>query len=237
LKEFQKDMDDSYYLMVIGPHPDDSEFGIGGTVARLTKEGKKVVYVVCTNGDKGTSDRTITSADLVKIRIKEQKAAAKTLGVSKVVNLGYPDQGLEDTSDFRKALVRVIRQFKPYVVATCDPYRKYMWHRDHRITGQVAADAVFPFSRDHLAYPDLLEEGLEPHKVREMWFWGTEEPNLRLDITDTFETKLAALRCHKSQVGDVPPEMQKRMREWAKVNAQGEKFELAEAFHRVEMRY
>lgn len=229
-------MADSIYLMVIAPHPDDSEFGVAGTVARLTKEGKKVVYVICTNGNKGSSDRKMTPEKLVKIREKEQKAAADLLGVSEVVFLGYPDQGLEDNNDFRKALVRVIRQYRPHVVATADPYRKYMWHRDHRITGQVAADAVYPFARDHMAYPDLLQEGLEPHKVREMWFWGTDDPNFRSDITDTIETKLSALACHKSQF-DVSKEMKDRLMGMAKMNAKGEKFELGEAFHRIEMRY
>ena len=135
-------MSEDVYLMVIAPHPDDSEFGIAGTVAGLTKEGKKVVYVICTNGDKGTSDRTINQADLVAIRHREQQAAADVLGVSEVVFLDYPDQGIEDTPEFRKELVRLIRKYKPEVVASCDPYRKYMWHRDHRITGQVVADAV-----------------------------------------------------------------------------------------------
>ncbi|MDD5493020.1 MAG: PIG-L family deacetylase, partial [bacterium] len=152
------------------------------------------------------------------------------------VFLGYPDQGLEDCDDFRRALVRVIRRYKPYVVATCDPYRKYMSHRDHRIAGIVTADAVYPFSRDHLSYPELLKEGLEPHKVREMWFWGAEDPNFKQNITDTIDLKMDALKCHKSQLGDVPPEMRNRMIEFAKINAKGEKFELAEAFHRVELR-
>lgn len=230
-------MSDEVYLMVISPHPDDSEFGIAGTVVRLTKEGKKVVYVVCTNGDKGTSDRNMKPAELAKIREQEERAAAEVLGVSEVIFLRHPDQGLEDGHEFRKELVRLIRQCKPCVVATADPYRKYMWHRDHRIAGQVALDAVFPYSRDHLSYPEMLEEGLEPHKVREMWFWGTEDPNLRLDITDTFDTKLAALGCHKSQVGDIPPEMRDRMKRFARMNAEGEDFEFGEAFHRIEMRY
>jgi LmbE family N-acetylglucosaminyl deacetylase len=229
--------DNECYLMVISPHPDDCEFGIAGTVASLTKQGKDVVYVICTNGDKGTSDRSLTPEKLAAIREKEQKAAAKVLGVKEVVFLKYPDQGLEDCHEFRRDLVRVIRKYRPFVVATSDPYRKYMWHRDHRMAGIVAADAVFPYARDHLAYPELLEEGLEPHKVREMWFWGTEDPNFKTDITDTLEIKLEALKCHKSQVGDVPPEMRARMKDFARMNAKGEKYELAEAFHRVEMRY
>jgi LmbE family N-acetylglucosaminyl deacetylase len=229
-------MSDDVYLMVISPHPDDCEFGTAGTASRLSREGKKVVYVICTNGDKGSSDRTMTSLKLAGIREKEQRAAADLIGVSEVVFLRFPDQGLEDSHEFRKALVREIRRYRPFVVATSDPYRKYMWHRDHRIAGQVAADAVFPYSRDHLAYPDLLKEGFEPHKVREMWFWGSDEPNLRMDITATFETKLAALACHKSQF-DVNEQMKTRIREMATMSAKGEKFELAEAFHRIELRY
>jgi LmbE family N-acetylglucosaminyl deacetylase len=229
-------MNNDMYLMVISPHPDDCEFGVAGTVARLAKEGKRVVYIICTNGDKGTSDRTLTSEKLAAIREKEQLAAAKVLGVQQTVFLRYPDQGLEDCYEFRRALVREIRRYKPFAVATADPYRKYMWHRDHRICGIVAADAVFPYARDHLAYPELLAEGLEPHKVREMWFWGTEDPNLRQDITGTFETKLNALACHKSQF-EVSAEMRARMKDFARMNAKDEKFELGEAFHRVEMRY
>jgi LmbE family N-acetylglucosaminyl deacetylase len=229
-------MSDNVYLLVISPHPDDCEFGVAGTVARLTREGKNVVYVICTNGDKGTVDMSLTPEKLIKIREKEELAAAKILGVKETVFLGYPDQGLEDCDAFRRDLVRVIRRFKPYAVATCDPYRKYMTHRDHRITGIVTADAVYPFARDHLSYPELLKEGLEPHKVREMWFWGAEESNFKQDITDTIDIKMEALKCHKTQLGDVPPEMRNRMMEFARINAKGEKFELAEAFHRVELR-
>ena len=230
-------MNDEIYLMVISPHPDDCEFGVAGTVARLTREGKQVVYVICTNGNKGTSDRSLTPEKLAEIREKEQLAAAKVLGVKETVFLKYPDQGLEDCHEFRRDLVRVIRKYKPFAVATSDPYRKYMWHRDHRIAGTVTADAVFPYSRDHLAYPELLDEGLEPHKVREMWFWGSDDPNFKQDITDTIDIKLDALKCHQSQVGDVPPQMRERMKDFARMNAKGEKFQLAEAFHRVEMRY
>jgi len=230
-------MENDYYMMVVTPHPDDAEFGVAGTVRKLTLEGRKVVYVVCTNGDKGTSDRNVKPQNLMKIREKEQRAAAKLLGVSKVEFMRYPDQGLEDTPEFRKALVRLIRRYRPEVVVTANPYIKYMWHRDHRITGQAVLDAVFPYARDHLSFPELLEEGLEPHKVREVWLWGPEDANHYSDITATFDTKLAALGCHKSQVGNIPQEMRDRMREWARTMAKGQDFELAEAFHRVIMRY
>ncbi len=223
------------YLMVIAPHPDDPEFGIGGTVARLTGEGKRVVYVICTRGDKGTSDRSLTPEKLTVIREKEQRAAAKTLGVSEVVFLGYHDQELEDTREFRRDIVRLIRRYRPRIVATPDPYRRYMWHRDHRMAGQVTADAVYPYARDYLAYPELIEEGLEPFKVREVWFWGTDDPNYKSDISGTFEMKLAALGCHKSQL-DMGLELRKRMLDWAKASAEGTKYALAEAFHREEMR-
>jgi LmbE family N-acetylglucosaminyl deacetylase len=180
--------------MVIAAHPDDAEFGAAGTVAKWIKADRQVVYVICTNGNKGTSDRDMKPEQLAAIREKEQVAAAKTLGVREVEFLGYPDQGLEDTPPFRKQIVRMIRKYRPRIVVTSDPYRRYVWHRDHRIVGQVVLDAVFPFARDHLAYPDFLAEGLEPHKVEEVWFWASEDINHRSDITDTFHLKLSALR-------------------------------------------
>ena len=164
-------------ILVVAAHPDDAEFGVSGTVARWVGEGKQVVYVVCTSGGKGTADRTMNPERLAEIREREQEAAARVLGVREVVFLRLPDQGLEDTADFRKMIVRTIRTYRPETVVTSDPYRRYIWHRDHRVVGQVTLDAVYPFARDHLAYPDLLKEGLEPHKVREMLFFGSEDVN------------------------------------------------------------
>jgi len=221
------------HAMVVTPHPDDAEYGVAGTVARWTSNGKDVVYVVCTNGDKGTSDSNMKPEELAKIREEEQLAAARLLGVREVIFLRHPDQSLEDTADFRKELVRLIRLYKPETVVTADPYRRYVWHRDHRITGQVTLDAVFPYARDHLSYPELLKKGLYPHKVRELLFWASENINFRSDITKTFHLKFAALRCHKSQVGHIP---QKELEEWLRQRhrtmAEGEDFLLAEAFHR-----
>ncbi len=230
--------DPPFYAMVVSPHPDDAELGAAGTVARWIRESKEVVYVICTDGSKGTGDRDMKPETLAKIREAEQREAAQVLGVGEVVFLRYPDQSLEDTPEFRKDLVREIRRYRPEVVVTTDPYRRYLWHRDHRITGQVVLDAVFPFARDHLAYPDLLKEGLEPHKVKEMLFWGADEIDYRSDISDTFELKVAALRCHKSQVGQFEPaEWMEWLRRRNREMAEGESFELAEAFHRVEVRY
>ncbi len=223
-------------LLVIAPHTDDAEFGIAGTVVKWVHEGKTVVYVICTNGDKGTSDPNMDMKRLVKIREEEQWAAAKVLGVKDVAFLGFPDQGLEDTIEFRKEIVRQIRNYQPNTVATTDPYRKYIWHRDHRIAGQVVLDAVYPFARDHLAYPDLLAQGYQPHKVKEVLCWGTDDPNYWSDITDTFDTKIAALGCHKSQVGGRDSHrFYEMLKSRAADMAKGQNFKLAEAFHRVEI--
>jgi len=224
-------------VMVVTPHPDDAEFGVAGTVVRWVKEEKDVVYVVCTNGDKGTSDINVKPEDLAKIREQEQLAAAKLLGVREVIFLRHPDQSLEDTPEFRKEIVRLIRMYRPETVVTANPYRRYLWHRDHRITGQVVLDAVFPYARDHLSYPELLEENLQPHKVNEVLLWASSDDiNYRSDVTDTYEIKLKALGCHKSQIGDdFSPEMKEWLKERAQKMAEGEDFELAEAFHRVEV--
>jgi LmbE family N-acetylglucosaminyl deacetylase len=223
-------------ILIVAPHTDDAEFGAGGTVARWTREGRNVVYVVCTNGDKGTSNPELRMTELPGLREEEQRAAARILGVNEVVFLGYPDQGLEDCDRFRKDLVRQIRVYRPRAVATTDPYHRYIWHRDHRIAGQVTMDAIYPFARDHLAYPELLEQGLQPHKVDEVYCWGTDDPNYWSDITETFELKMAALQCHKSQVGQRnPTEFSQRLRARAAEMARGQKFKLAEAFHRVEI--
>jgi LmbE family N-acetylglucosaminyl deacetylase len=222
--------------LVVIPHPDDAESRMAGTVARWTREGKEVIYVVCTNGDKGTNDPNIQPEELARIREQEQLAAAELLGVREVVFLRYPDQSLEDTPEFRKEIVRLIRKYKPETVVTVDPYRRYLSHRDHRITAQVTLDAVFPYANDAYSYPDLLEQGLQPHRVKEVLICGTGDPNYYINITDTLDVKIAALRCHKSQIGD-RPEIAEWMRRQATMSAEGQDYELAEAFHREEIRW
>ena len=224
------------HVVVVTPHPDDAEYGVAGTVVRWVSQGKEIVYVVCTNGDKGTSDTSVKPEELAKTREEEQIAAANLLGVREVIFLRHPDQGLEDTPEFRKEIVRLIRMYRPETVVTADPYRRYIWHRDHRMTGQVTLDAIFPYARDIFSYPDLAKEGLDPHKVKEVLLWGTEDVNYRSDITETFDVKLSALRCHKSQVGHISlQELEDRLRERHRSLAQGEEYELAEGFHRVEI--
>jgi LmbE family N-acetylglucosaminyl deacetylase len=223
------------HALVITPHPDDAEFGIAGTVVKWVREHKDVVYVVCTNGNKGTSDPDMSPERLAAIREEEQLAAAKLLGVKEVVFLRHEDQALEETPEFRKELVRQIRTFRPEIVVTSDPYKRYLWHHDHRITGRVALDAVFPYARDRLAYPDLLEEGLLPHFVKKVLLWASEEPNYFSDISDTFEIKMAALRCHHSQIDHLPQEFEERMKERYREFARGTGFLYAEALYEVDV--
>ena len=158
-------------ILVVTPHPDDSESAAGGTIAKWCAEGKKVVLVVCTNGDKGTSDRSIKPEDLAATRELETLNAAKAYGLAGVEFLRLKDQGLEDNDEFREKLVRQIRIHKPRLLLTIDPYRNYIRHRDHSMTGRVALDAVFPYARDHGAYPEHLAAGIEPHKVQEVWLF------------------------------------------------------------------
>ena len=229
--------DSTNTVMVVAAHPDDAEFGVAGTVAKWTAEGKEVVYVVCTNGDKGSVEPEMTSERLAAIREDEQLAAARVLGVKEVVFLRHPDGYLEDTPQFRGELVRLIRRYRPYLVMTSDPYRRYVWHRDHRIAGRVTLDAVYPYARDRLNYPEHKAEGLLPHKVREVYLWGAEEPDTFIDINDTFDIKLAALRCHTSQVSHMFTEAETWIRQRAADMGRDRGIALAEAFLRVEVRY
>ncbi len=190
---------------------------------------------MCTNGDKGTSDKSISPESLAKIREKEQRHAAEAMGISEVVFLGFPDQGLEDCSEFREKLVRQIRIHKPHTVMTVDPARPYIRHRDHHMCGRVTLDAVFPYARDHLAYPEHLEEGLEPHKVNEVYLFRSETPDTFLDITDTFDAKMEALYRHVSQMHTPREEREARSR--ARHAESGKKIgvALAEEFKRIEL--
>ena len=189
-------------IMVVGPHPDDAEVVAGATIARFVDKGSKVILVVCTNGDKGTEDPKMTSPRLAEIREREQKEAAKALGVHHLVMLGFPDQGLFETDEFREKVVRAIRQYKPDFVFTIDPNRPYINHPDHRACGRVTLDAVYPMARDTLPYPQHLREGLTPHKVRHVYLWGTDNGDSYFDVSDYLDVKFKALFCHRSQFGE-----------------------------------
>ncbi len=220
-------------ILVVTPHPDDAEGGAGGTIARFANEGKKVVLVVCTNGDKGTSDRTMKPEKMAAIREKEQLNAAETLGIAEVVFLRFPDQNLEDCREFRLALCRQIRKHRPDLVITIDPGSRYIRHRDHYMTGRVTLDAVFPYARDHLAFPELLDEGLDPFNVREVWLFRPLEPDTFVDITETFVTKVDALYCHVSQMGRPREEREAWLRERSAETGQHIGGGLAEGFKRI----
>jgi LmbE family N-acetylglucosaminyl deacetylase len=227
-------MTERAHILVTTPHPDDAETRFAGSTARWTREGKIVVYVVCSNGDKGTGDPDIRPEELAAVREREQLAAAEVLGVSEVIFLRYPDQALENSYEMRRDIVRQIRRFRPDTVVTVDPHGLYMDHRDHRMTGCATVEAVFPAAACPRAFPELLEEGLQPHRVSELLFSGRMSQNYHVDITGTIDVKLAALRCHQSQVGDRPDfgEMIKNM---ARMNAEGLDYEYSEGFRREEI--
>jgi LmbE family N-acetylglucosaminyl deacetylase len=224
------------YALAISPHPFDNEWGVAGTIARWTKEGKDVVYVICTNGDKGSSDTNVKAEDLAKAREQEQLEAARILGVREVIFLGYPDLELEYTPEFRKELLRLLLLYRPEIVVTCDPYHMlYMSNPDHRVTGRAVLDAIWPCALAPNTYRDLLDQGLQPHKVKQILLWAAGQPNCKYDITGTFDTKMAAIRCHKTQVSVLPPGWFERLVERNKAAAEGETYELAEAFQKIEV--
>ena len=192
--------------MVIMAHPDDAEWSCSGTVAKWCAEGWDVVYVLCTDGSKGSSDPEMTSEKLVKIREKEQWDAGNVLGLQDVVFLGYPDSYLEATLELRKDIAREIRRYKPDVVIVGSPGRDiergyYLSHPDHLAAGEAALSAIFPTARDRLTFPELLDEGLEPHNVREVWVaGGADNSDQFVDVEAYMDTAVKALKAHKSQV-------------------------------------
>jgi LmbE family N-acetylglucosaminyl deacetylase len=222
-------------VMVVTAHPDDPEFGTGGTVARLIKDGRRVTYVIVTNGNKGSGDRTVTSERLARVRQEEQRNAAGVLGVERVEFLGYEDGEVEDTRQLRLDITRQIRRWRPDLIITQNPNRTYTnffgWHRDHRITGGVVLDCVYPLARDHLSFPELLPE-YEHHKVREVYLIQWEQPRLVVDITDTMELKLKAIAAHASQVGDFKV-VEARVRERSAALGKGKGYAYAEGFDQV----
>lgn len=223
-------------VLVIMAHPDDCEFGAGGTVAKLVKEGKEVALVVVTNGDKGSSDRSMTSARLALIRAEEQRNASRTLGVEHVTFLGYPDGEVEDTRALRRDVAREIRRHRPDLVICQNPQRTYNLgasHRDHRIVGGVTLDCVYPLARDHLAFPELMPE-FEPHRVREVYVMQWREPHVVVDISDVMDLKIKALACHASQFQDFAA-VERRVRERGAELGKAAGYAYAECFDRIVM--
>jgi LmbE family N-acetylglucosaminyl deacetylase len=193
--------------LVIAAHPDDADFGAAGTAHLWSKDGWEFYYLVCTNGSKGSDDPEMTPADLIQLRRKEQREAVKLLGVRDVFFLDFEDGELTANRRFLGDVVRHIRKVRPYAVFTHDPEAiiindSFVNHSDHRVTGVTAVDAVYPAARDRLNFPEHIAEGLEPHKVSEIYIWGSEKANFEVDITEVIETKVAALLLHKTQFGE-----------------------------------
>jgi LmbE family N-acetylglucosaminyl deacetylase len=225
----------SVYMLAFSPHPVDTEWGIAGTVASLTRQGKEVVYIIATNGNTGSMDPNMKPQVLANIREEEQLAAAKILGVKEVIFLRHPDLGLEYTLNFRKEILRLLLGYRPQIVATCDPYQRYISNPDHRVLGQIVMDSVWPVALSPNTYPDLLAEGYQLHRAKEIWLWATPEPNYQHDISDTFDIKMRAFACHKTQQGEPFSEFERMFTERAIASAKGTKFRMAESFHRIEV--
>ncbi len=196
-------------VMVIVAHPDDAEFGSGGALAKWARAGAILSYVLCTNGDKGSGDPNMDPVELARIRFEEQRNAARVIAgrETDVVCLGYPDGMLEVTHDLERDVSREIRRFRPHVVVCSDPTRlfsgkHYINHPDHRAAGMAALNSIYPKARDPLTFPELLKEGFQPWKVAEVYLTGPSEPDTWIDVSDTIDIKLDALREHKSQLSD-----------------------------------
>ncbi len=222
------------YLWVVA-HPDDAEFSSAGTINRLASEGKDIVIVQVTSGDRGTTDESYTPETLAQTREAEELEAARRLGVHKVEFLREGDGHVFPSVEFREKIVRMIRTHKPDVIVTHDPFRPYALHPDHRAVGITAHDCVYPLARDPLYFPEHKAAGIEPHKTAEIWYFGSESPDLVIDITDHFDAKIHALLAHASQVGDGDG-LAERLRERQEEVAKDEPFTLGEAYKTVRMR-
>ena len=228
-------------VLVITAHPDDVDFGSAGTIASWTAAGAEVTYCIVTNGDAGGFDPAVPREEIPRIRQAEQTAAAAVVGVTDLIFLGYPDGQVQPTLELRRDLARVIRQVRPDRVLTPSPER--MWerlfasHPDHLAVGEAALCAVYPDARNPFAFPELAAEGLEAHVVKETWIMATSRASTYVDITDTFDKKLAALRSHVSQETDRDGQLEDRLREWATATAKQAGWpegRLAEVFFRIE---
>ncbi|HKC09471.1 MAG TPA: PIG-L deacetylase family protein [Methylomirabilota bacterium] len=225
--------------MSIHAHPDDQEFTVGGTLAKWARAGCEIVTVCITRGGAGSNKYTpldMTREALVSIREDEQREAGRILGVKETIFLDYEDGMLEPSIPLRRELTRLIRRHRPEAVLTGDPTVRYygttyMNHPDHRAAADVALDAVFPSAGTRLIFPELLAEGLEPHEVRQVYIHGAERPDTYVDIAETLDVKVAALRAHKSQMGEWDPS--EMITQWAAEQGRRRKLKAAESYRRM----
>jgi LmbE family N-acetylglucosaminyl deacetylase len=185
-------------ILVVVAHPDDAESFCGGTLARLTCLGNHVTLVICTNGDRGSHDRRIGPTDLTRMRREEQNAAQKMLGIEEVIWFGYRDGELAHMTDLRERLIRVIRQSRPDILMTFDPWKHYEFHPDHRAVGFLATEARMLADLPWIC-PEFTMEGLNPWHPSEVYLFAPQEPNYSVDITDTIELKVSSRLAHRSQ--------------------------------------
>jgi LmbE family N-acetylglucosaminyl deacetylase len=227
-------------VLVIVAHPDDADFGAAGTIARWVRLGSVAQLVCCTSGDAGADDPRTDPLQLARRREAEQRAAAAVVGYEEVTFLHRPDGALANDLALREQLVRLIRQFKPDAVVCMDPTvvildNRHVQHVDHRLAAQAALDAVYPAARNAMAFPALaVDEGLEPHPVRWLYLFFSERSTDWVDVSDTLELKLAALREHASQLRR-PAELEKMIREWARQAGQEIGSQAAEPFRLVDL--
>lgn len=211
-------------VLIVTAHPDDLDFGCSGSIALWVRKGIEVAYVICTNGDQGGEDPTVPREEMPKIRQKEQRDAGAVVGVSRITFLGYRDGWLEPTIQLRKEIVRQIRIHKPDRLVIQSPERNwdrlFSSHPDHMAAGEAAIQAVYPDARNAFAFEELLkDEGLEPHRVREVWVMAARDPNHVVDITETIDLKIKALHAHVSQTAH-NPKMEEMIRSWGQRNAE-----------------
>jgi LmbE family N-acetylglucosaminyl deacetylase len=242
-----------YEAMVIGAHPDDDDFGTGATCALWAKQGKKIVWVVMTDGTEGGEAPSIPDDEFMLAREEEQRMACEVLGVRAVEFLRFPDGHLTNNEAARKAVVRLIRKYRPRVIFTHDPSvhifapdpdekpndTGYLNHTDHRTTGTIVLDAIFPAAGNPRAYRELLLEDLQPYKVHELYFFFSQ-PNTYIDISETIELKGKALLCHVTQFGpdaDMISRLRERATEVAKEakEKKGLEMQYAESFRRIKL--
>ncbi len=224
-------------VLCIAAHPDDNEFSVAGTVAKWARQGREIIFVLVTSGDAGTNEPNANLEELMQTRERECWEAAKILGVKEIVFLRYRDGVLEPTLELRRDLTRVIRKYKPDIVMCGDPTQRwfghgYLNHPDHRAVASAALDAVFPSAETRYIFPELLAEGLEPHKVKEVFISFGTGADTWVDIADTIDLKCAALKAHVSQIGQ-GEWIDKQMREWAEREGEGTGIQYSESFRRM----
>ena len=227
-------------VLVIVAHPDDADFGVAGTLSRWVNAGTVARLVCCTSGDAGADDATTDPLELARLREAEQRAAAAVVGYEGVDFLHRPDGALENDLALREQLVRIIRTFRPDAVVAMDPtvivHEFGIQHVDHRNAGLAAVDAVYPAARNAMAFPRLvIDEGLEPHSVNRVYLFFADGADAWVDITDTLETKLAALREHASQLRK-PEELEGWIRGWATEDGKKIGVDSAESFKVIDLR-